>query len=52
MSRRFEGGGLGLPLAKQLVELHGGELAIASEPGQGTTVYVSLPPARVIRAAA
>jgi two-component system cell cycle sensor histidine kinase PleC len=52
LSRRFDGGGLGLPLAKQLVELHGGELAIASEPGQGTTVYVSLPPARVIRAAA
>jgi two-component system cell cycle sensor histidine kinase PleC len=52
LSRRFDGGGLGLPLAKQLVELHGGELTIASEPGQGTTVYVSLPVTRVIRAAA
>jgi signal transduction histidine kinase len=52
LSRRFEGSGLGLPLAKQLVELHGGALTITSEPGQGTTVYVSLPPHRVIRAAA
>jgi signal transduction histidine kinase len=52
LSRRFEGSGLGLPLAKQLVELHGGSLTITSEPGQGTTVYVSLPPHRVIRAAA
>ena len=52
LSRRFEGSGLGLPLAKQLVELHGGRLTITSELGKGTTVYVSLPPDRVIRAAA
>lgn len=52
LSRRYDGSGLGLPLAKQLVELHGGELAIMSEPGKGTTVSVSLPASRVIRAAA
>ncbi|HET6197124.1 MAG TPA: sensor histidine kinase [Acetobacteraceae bacterium] len=37
------GTGLGLPLAKGLVELHGGSLAIASTPGVGTTVTVLLP---------
>jgi PAS domain S-box-containing protein len=47
-SRRHEGTGLGLPLAKKLVELHGGSLDLASTPGQGTTVTVRLPPTRVI----
>jgi signal transduction histidine kinase/HAMP domain-containing protein len=41
-ARRYEGTGLGLPLAKALVELHGGTLAIASEPGKGTKVTVTL----------
>ncbi len=35
--------GLGLPLARQLVEAHGGTLTLESEPGQGTTVIVKLP---------
>ncbi|WP_192499266.1 ATP-binding protein [Skermanella pratensis] len=43
MSRRHQGTGLGLPLAKMLAELHGGELSLASEPGHGTTVTVTLP---------
>jgi two-component system cell cycle sensor histidine kinase PleC len=43
LARRFEGTGLGLPLAKSLVELHGGTLAIESAPGAGTTVTVILP---------
>ena len=42
-TRRFEGTGLGLPLARQLVELHGGSLDIESEPGVGTTVTMSFP---------
>lgn len=37
-----QGMGLGLILAKRLAELHGGELTILSEPGQGTTVQVKL----------
>jgi signal transduction histidine kinase len=41
------GAGLGLPLAKQLMELHGGGLSIASQPGQGTVVDLRLPPSRI-----
>jgi signal transduction histidine kinase/PAS domain-containing protein len=34
---------LGLPLAKQFVEAHGGKIALLSEPGEGTLVTVELP---------
>jgi len=44
LARRFAGTGLGLPLSKGLVELHGGSLSLASTPGVGTTVTVRLPP--------
>ncbi|MGO8919374.1 MAG: ATP-binding protein [Stellaceae bacterium] len=46
-SRRFEGTGLGLPLARRLAELHGGGLAIASAQGRGTTATLTLPASRV-----
>ncbi|MFW5895203.1 MAG: PAS domain S-box protein [archaeon] len=39
----IEGTGLGLPLVKRLVELHGGEIDFQSEYGKGTTFYVSIP---------
>jgi signal transduction histidine kinase len=42
LARRYQGTGLGLPLAKALIELQGGNLSIASEPGKGTRVRVSL----------
>ena len=48
LSRRYEGTGLGLPLAQRLVELHGGELRIESAPGQGTTVAILLPADRLL----
>ena len=48
LSRRFEGTGLGLPLAKSLVEMHGGAFRLVSTPGVGTTVTVHLPPERVL----
>jgi signal transduction histidine kinase len=44
LSRPYEGTGLGLPLTKAMVDLHGGRLDIASTPGQGTRVTVSFPP--------
>jgi len=49
MSRRFEGTGLGLPLAKSLVELHGGTFDIASQPDVGTTVTICLPSELILR---
>jgi len=42
-SRNFEGAGLGLPLVKRLVKLLDGNACISSQPGEGTTVYTSLP---------
>jgi len=47
-ARKHGGSGLGLPYAKRLTELHGGELAIESELGKGTSVSVSLPACRLI----
>ncbi len=46
--RRFEGTGLGLPLVQRLVELHGAELRIESQLGQGTKAEVRFPRRRVI----
>jgi signal transduction histidine kinase/HAMP domain-containing protein len=43
LARRYEGTGLGLPLTKALVELHGGSITIDSEPGRGTSVTVAIP---------
>jgi two-component system sensor histidine kinase/response regulator len=43
LSRKYEGSGLGLVLVKQLVELHGGALAVHSRVGEGTTFKVWLP---------
>jgi signal transduction histidine kinase len=48
LSRTHEGTGLGLPLAKALVEKHGGTLRIASERDVGTTVTVTLPASRLL----
>jgi signal transduction histidine kinase/class 3 adenylate cyclase len=42
-NRSYEGSGLGLALAKELVELHGGTIAVESEYGQGSVFMVWLP---------
>jgi PAS domain S-box-containing protein len=49
LARRFEGSGLGLSIAKALVELHGGALSVKSAVGEGTTVTIALPPSCAIR---
>jgi signal transduction histidine kinase len=41
--RGIEGTGLGLHISKRIVEAHGGRIAVASVPDQGTTVAVDLP---------
>ena len=48
VARKYEGAGLGLPLARNLVELHGGTLELTSELGRGTVVTCRFPPARRI----
>ncbi|MDH3476002.1 MAG: HAMP domain-containing histidine kinase [Rhodospirillales bacterium] len=52
LGRSYEGTGLGLPLSKALVELHGGRLYIESRQEMGTTVTIYLPAQRVARTAA
>jgi two-component system cell cycle sensor histidine kinase PleC len=42
-TRKYEGTGLGLPIVKGIVELHGGTIEIKSEPTQGTSVVVRFP---------
>ena len=48
MARSHEGAELGLPLAKSLIELHGGALVINSEVDRGTTATLRFPPARTV----
>ncbi len=48
LSRKFEGTGLGLPLAKSLTELHGGTFQLVSQIAVGTTVTVRLPASRIV----
>jgi signal transduction histidine kinase len=47
---RHEGTGLGLPLAKAMMDLHGGMLTVESQPNRGTCIILHFPPARVATA--
>jgi len=42
-STKKTGTGLGLPTARRIIQEHGGELSLESEPGRGTQVCISLP---------
>jgi PAS domain S-box-containing protein len=52
LERKYEGTGLGLPLTKRMMDLHGGSLKIESRPNAGTTASLCFPPARIIAAPA
>jgi signal transduction histidine kinase len=49
LARKYEGTGLGLPICKSLVALHGGELSVVSEPNVGTTMTARFPVSRTVR---
>lgn len=50
LNRRNTGTGLGLPLAKRIVEVHGGRFEMDSEFGKGTTVTLEMPAHRLLTA--
>lgn len=43
MDAKPEGSGLGMAIAKQIIELHGGSITVASEPGSGTCITIEFP---------
>ncbi|WP_445680452.1 sensor histidine kinase [Radicibacter daui] len=51
LGRRHQGSGLGLPIVRALMGLHGGALEIDSQPGQGTLVRLVFPVGRLLKPA-
>jgi len=49
LQRKYAGTGLGLPLARSMIEHHGGSFEIASKIGEGTAITVRFPPGRSLR---
>jgi PAS domain S-box-containing protein len=52
LARKHVGTGLGLPICRALLELHGGALAVSSTPNVGTTLTARFPAHRIVRARA
>ena len=52
LSKQHTGTGLGLPLVKAMMELHGGTLVLESAPGVGTTATLTFPAERLVYPAA
>ena len=52
LARKHVGTGLGLPICRALLELHGGELIVTSTPNVGTTLTARFPAHRIVRARA
>jgi signal transduction histidine kinase len=50
LSRKYDGTGLGLPLAAAMIAQHGGNLTLTSEVGSGTTVTIVIPAQRLLPA--
>ena len=50
VNKRYDGTGLGVPLAIAMTKLHGGTLNYESQPGKGTTVTLTFPAERVLDA--
>jgi len=48
LARRTPGSGLGLPITKRLIEMHGGRLVLESAPGKGTTATLYFPASRIL----
>ena len=48
LARRTPGSGLGLPITKRLIEMHGGRLSLESVPGRGTTATLYFPASRLL----
>lgn len=46
LQRKYQGTGLGLPLARSMVEMHGGRFVIESTVGAGTAITAHFPPER------
>jgi two-component system OmpR family sensor kinase len=47
-TRAVEGAGIGLSLARHIVELHGGTISVLSKEGEGSTFKISLPKQHIL----
>ncbi|MBL7993855.1 ATP-binding protein, partial [bacterium] len=47
-TRSVEGAGIGLSLARHIVELHGGVISVLSKEGEGSTFKISLPKQHIL----